>query len=151
MARMHSKKRGKSSSKKPLRKTVPTWVKYKPVEVEKLVVKLANSDKGSAEIGTILRDTYGIPDVKKLTKKSITQMMMEHEVYPKIPEDLQNLMKQVNNLRKHLETHKKDLHSTRGLRLIESKIRRLVRYHKSKGTLPKDWKYSPERAKLLVD
>jgi small subunit ribosomal protein S15 len=148
---MHSKKRGKSSSKKPLRKAVPTWVKYKPNEVEKLVVKLAKTGKGSAEIGAVLRDTYGIPDAKKVAKKGITQIMIDNEVYPDIPEDLQNLMKRANNLRKHMENYKKDLHSKRGLRLIDSKIRRLVKYYKNKGTLSKDWTYSPERAKLLVD
>ena len=151
MARMHSKKRGKSSSKKPISKAVPTWVKYKPTEVEKVVVKLAKSGKGSAEIGAVLRDTYGVPDVKMLTKKSITQIMKENESYPDIPEDLQNLMKRANNLRKHLEGHKKDLHSSRGLRLIDSKIRRLIRYYKENNVLPKEWTYSPERSKLLVD
>ncbi|RLJ09834.1 MAG: 30S ribosomal protein S15, partial [Candidatus Aenigmatarchaeota archaeon] len=30
------------------------------------------------------------------------------------------------------------------------KIRRLVKYYKRKKVLPPDWKYDPERAKLIV-
>lgn len=77
--------------------------------------------------------------------------MKEHGLYPKVPEDLLNLMRRAVNLRKHLEQHPKDLHSKRGLQLIESKIRRLVKYYKSKGVLPADWRYTPETARLLVE
>ena len=54
------------------------------------------------------------------------------------------------NLRKHLEKNKKDYSSKRGLELTESKIRRLVKYYKKRKVLPEDWKYDPEKAKLLV-
>ncbi|HIQ50834.1 MAG TPA: 30S ribosomal protein S15, partial [Nautiliaceae bacterium] len=50
-----------------------------------------------------------------------------------------------------LENHPKDLHSKRGLQLIESKIKRLVKYYKRKKVLPENWKYTPEIAKLLVE
>ncbi|HDI10435.1 MAG TPA: 30S ribosomal protein S15, partial [Euryarchaeota archaeon] len=60
------------------------------------------------------------------------------------------LIKRAVNLREHLDKHPKDLHSRRGLILIESKIRRLVKYYVNKGVLPEGWKYDPEQAKLLV-
>ncbi|MBC7119946.1 MAG: 30S ribosomal protein S15, partial [Methanobacteriaceae archaeon] len=66
------------------------------------------------------------------------------------PEDLINLMKKAVNIREHLKEHPKDLHSRRGLQLVESKIRRLVKYYVRKGVLPEGWKYDPEKAALIV-
>ena len=149
MARIYARKRGKSGSKKPLKKIAP-WVDYKPDEIISLVVKYAKQGYSSAKIGLILRDTYGIPSVKLLTGKSIEKIMRENGVYPEIPEDLLNLMKKAVRLRRHLEKHKKDKSSKHGLELLESKIRRLVKYYTRTGKLPSDWKYDPERAKLLV-
>jgi small subunit ribosomal protein S15 len=129
---------------------VPKWVKYKKKEVEDLVVKLAKEGNTSSKIGMILRDRYGIPDVKAITGKSITQIMKENKLYPEFPEDLMSLFRKAVRLREHLEKHKKDKHSLRGLQLLESKIRRLSKYYIRKGILPKNWKYSPEEVKLLV-
>ncbi|HDD71510.1 MAG: 30S ribosomal protein S15 [Candidatus Aenigmatarchaeota archaeon] len=147
---MGKQRTGKHGSKKPPVKRVPKWVKYKKAEVEELVVKLAKEGYTSARIGIILRDQYGIPDVKTITGKSISRIMKEHKVYPEIPEDLLSLLKKAVRLREHLEKHKKDKHSKRGLELLESKIRKLGKYYVRKGILPKDWKYSPEEAKLIV-
>jgi len=147
---MGKQRTGKHGSKKPPVKRVPKWVKYKKAEVEELVVKLAKEGYTSARIGIILRDQYGIPDVKTITGKSISRIMKEHKVYPEIPEDLLSLLKKAVRLREHLEKHKKDKHSKRGLELLESKIRKLGKYYVRKGVLPKDWKYSPEEAKLIV-
>jgi len=76
--------------------------------------------------------------------------MKENNLYHKIPEDLFNLLKQAVNLRNHLKKNKKDYTSKRGLELLESKIRRLAKYYVRKKVLPEDWRYSPEKAKLLV-
>jgi small subunit ribosomal protein S15 len=149
MARMYSRKKGKSGSHRPLDKTAP-WIEYKPEEVEELVVKLAKQGLSSAEIGVILRDQYGIPLVKFATKKGISQIMKEKKLYPKLPEDMFNLIKKAVNLREHLGKNKKDAHSKRGLELTESKIRKLAKYYKTNKVLPKEWKYVPEQAKLLV-
>ncbi|MEM5853152.1 MAG: 30S ribosomal protein S15 [candidate division WOR-3 bacterium] len=150
MARMYSGKKGKSGSHKPPVKVVPRWVKMKKEDVEKLIEKLAQQRFSSAEIGMILRDQYGIPDVKAITGKSISEIMKEKNVYPEIPEDLLNLLRRAVNLRAHLEKNKADKHSLRGLQNLESKIKRLGKYYVRKGILPKDWEYSPERAKLIV-
>ena len=96
-------------------------------------------------IGIILRDMYGIPDVRRITGKKLTQILREHGLEPEIPEDLDNLIRRAINLRKHLAKNPKDLHSKRGLQLIESKIKRLIKYYKRKGRLPKDRRYNPPR------
>ena len=150
MARIHARKRGKSGSKRPSRKTPPKWVRYRKDEVEKLVIKFAKEGLPSAKIGLILRDQFGIPSVKSITGKTITKIMKENNLYPKIPEDLFNLLKQAVNLRDHLKKNKKDYTSKRGLELLESKIRRLVKYYVRKGILPEDWRYEPEKGKILV-
>jgi small subunit ribosomal protein S15 len=149
MARMHSRKKGKSSSKEPLHKAAQ-WVEYKPGEVEDLIVKYASQGMQSARIGLILRDQYGIPSVRSITGKTISQILKEKDLYSKLPEDLFNLIKKAVNLSKHLEENKKDYTSYRGLELTESKIRRLARYYRKKGVIPKDWRYDPEQAKLLI-
>ncbi len=149
MARMYSRKKGKSGSKKPKQK-VAKWVDYKPKEIEDLVIKYAKQGMQSAKIGVILRDQYGIPSVKVVTKKTISQIIKDNNLYSKLPEDLFNLLKRAVELKVHLEKNKRDYQSYRGLELTESKIRRLVRYYIRKGILPKGWKYDPEQAKLLI-
>ncbi|MEM0480822.1 MAG: 30S ribosomal protein S15 [Candidatus Aenigmatarchaeota archaeon] len=125
-------------------------LKYRKEEVEKLVVELAKKGYSQSMIGLILRDSYGIPSVKKITGKKISQILEENKLLPEIPEDLLNLLKRAVKLRKHLSIHKKDKHSARGLTLIESKIKALAKYYIREGKLPKDWKYDPEQAKLIV-
>lgn len=150
MARMHSRKKGKSGSKKPPVKRIPRWLKIDKEKVENLVVKLAKERYSSAQIGLILRDQYGIPDVKTIVGKSIAQIMKENKVYPQFPEDLMDLFRRVVKLDEHLKRHRKDKHSRRGFKNLESKIRRLVKYYKRKKMIPEDFVYDIERVKLIV-
>jgi len=150
MARMYSRKKGKSGSKKPIKKVKQRWVRYSPKEVEQLTVKLSKQDKTPSKIGIILRDNYGIPDVKLITKKSITKILSDNKLAPKIPEDLTALIKKTIRLMKHLSDFKGDETVKRGLTLTESKIGRLSKYYKKKGKLDKDWRYRREKAKMLV-
>jgi len=150
MARMHSRKRGRAGSKKPSSKTVPKWVRYKKEEIEKIVIKLAKEGNSTAKVGLILRDQFGIPSVKLMTGKTISHIFKEEKIYPTYPEDILNLLKKSVNLRDHLEKNKGDSTSKKGLELLESKIRRLGKYYVRKKVLPPDWKYEPEKVKLLV-
>ncbi len=150
MARMHSSRQGKSHSTRPVRLEVPDWFQRTAEETEELVIKLAKEGRQPSMIGLILRDQYGIPLVKAVTGKTITQILTENEQPLKVPEDLFHLIRRAINLRRHLEEANKDLHSRYGLRLIESKVRRLVKYYRNQGVLPSDWKYSPEQAALLI-
>lgn len=146
---MHSRKKGKHGSKKPMQKIAP-WVAYPPKEIEEIVLKLSRQGMQSAKIGLVLRDQYGIPSVKVAKSKDISKILKGNNSYPALPEDVLNLLKKAVNLRMHLEKNKKDYTSYRGLELTESKIRRLAKYYKREKILPADWVYDPERAVLLV-
>jgi Ribosomal S13/S15 N-terminal domain. len=84
MARMHARRKGVSGSTRPLISTVP--ITTTPEEVQKLVVELRNTGLSSSQIGIVLRDTYGIPDVKSVTKKSLTELLRDGGVAPKSAE-----------------------------------------------------------------
>jgi len=151
MARMHSRKRGKSGSVHPVKKTVPSWVRYKAKEVELLVVKLGKEGMTPSQIGIHLRDGYGIPGVKTITKKSITKILAEKKLLGELPEDLMAIIRKNVLVRKHLEGNHNDMVGKRGLQLADSKIKRLVDYYKKTGKLDKDWKYNPEKLRLLIE
>ena len=152
MARVYSRKKGKSGSKKPMQKTAP-WVKLKKEEVEEIIVKLAKKGHSSAEIGLILRDQYGIPSIKVKElhmDERISKIMKAHKAYPPFPEDMYNLLKKAVLLHGHMQKNKRDYTSKRGLQITESKIRRLAKYYKGQKAIPQDWKYDVDKAKLLV-
>ncbi|MEA3430277.1 MAG: 30S ribosomal protein S15 [Nanoarchaeota archaeon] len=151
MARMHSRDRGKSGSTKPVKKQVPTWVRYKPKEVELLIVKLSKEGNTPSQVGMVLRDTYGIPDIKSLMKKKISRVLDEKKLLKDIPEDLMALMKKAIAVRKHLDENKQDKSAKHGMQLTDSKINRLAKYYKKTGKLPADWKYNPKRLRLYIE
>ncbi len=147
---MHSRKRGRAGSKKPLVTKPQPWISYSPEEIEQLIVKISKTGKSIAQIGLILRDTYGIPDVHKLAGKKVGQILKAHKIEQKIPEDLVNLIKKEIMIIKHLENNKHDMPSRRGLSLTESKIKRLTKYYKRNKLLPADWTYNREQAKITI-
>ena len=147
---MYSRKKGRSGSTRPLKKTKPAWIRYSAKEVEQLVVKLAKQEVKPSRIGIILRDSYGIPDVKKITKKKISKILEENKLQEGLPEDLTNLIKKQIKITKHLKKNHKDVPGKRGLQLTESKIRRLVKYYKKVGKLPEEWVYDRSKADLLL-
>lgn len=150
MSRMHSPKKGRSGSTRPNLEENPDWVTVEEDEIEELIVKLAKRGRTSSEIGVILRDQYGVPDVELAIDKSVTDILEENDLDPEFPEDLLALMERAVNLKEHLEEHPKDKANRRGLRLVESKIRRLVKYYKKEGKLDEDWKYSINKAEMLT-
>lgn len=150
MARMHSRKKGKSGSKRPLADKPKVWVKYTNKEILQLIEKLHKSGKTPSQIGMILRDVYGIPNARTILNQKLLKSMKEGGVKLEIPEDLMSLMKKEINLLKHLEKNKKDMPSKRGLQLTESKIRRLVKYYKRNDILPVGWVYDKDKIKLLI-
>ena len=111
MARMHSRKKGKSGSHKPLSRHKSTWIRYGDKEIEMLIAKFAKEDKTASEIGIILRDVYGIPDVRMLTKKSITNIMKEKKLTKELPEDLIALMRKLVAIKAHNVNNKQDMNS----------------------------------------
>jgi small subunit ribosomal protein S15 len=150
MARMHTRRKGKSCSKRPLITENPAWVPMGATEIEDLIVKYAKDGYTSAKIGLVLRDQYGIPNIKLATGKSVTQIMTEKDVASSLPEDLSNLMRRAISLNVHLKENRGDVSNKRGLNMIEAKIRRLERYYKKNGVLPATWKYSLTNAELML-
>ena len=150
MARMHSRKKGKSGSTRPARLEKPVWVELSSEEVENEVIKLARKGFSQSLIGVILRDSYGIPLIKVVTGKSISQILKEKDIETPLPEDLTNLVKKALVLRKHLESNHKDLDSKKGLHRTESKIYRLIKYYKGKKILASDFKYDPDKIRTIV-
>ena len=150
MARMLARRKGKSCSKRPLITENPAWVTLSATEIEDIIVKMAKDGNNSAKIGLVLRDQYGVPDVKLATGKTITAIMKEKGVAPALPEDLANLMRRAIDLNVHLKENRGDISNRRGLMLIEAKIRRLERYYKANNVLPADWKYSLNTAELML-
>lgn len=141
---MHSDGRGKSGSNKPVNKKVPRWVDYGEEEVEDLVVKLREDGLKPAQIGLKLRDQYGIPDVKTITGKKITEILDENDLSMDLPEDLNNLVDKAENIKEHIDDNPKDGKAERRLELTEAKIRRVANYHRQNGNIPEDWKYVRE-------
>ncbi len=151
MARMHSGKKGQKKTKKPIKKAVPSWTRSKAKEVEILITKLAKEGKSSSDIGIILRDTYGVPDIKTATGKGVMTLLREKGMQKELPEDLMNLIRKSIALRKHLEENRHDVPAKRGLILTESKIKRLVKYYKRTRVLPLNWKYDAKSIRLYAE
>ena len=150
MSRMHSGAKGKSGSKKPIKK-VPSWAPFKEKEVEKLIVKYAKAGKSSSKIGLLLRDAYGINSVKALTGKTVTAVLDENKLTKELPEDVLNLIKKIILVKQHLEKNKQDQTAKRGIILTTSKINRLVKYYKRSKRLPADWKLDMTRLKMYLE
>jgi small subunit ribosomal protein S15 len=150
MAKLHSRKRGKSGSKRPVAKVAPEWVEYSAHEVEDLIVKLAKEGNNATTIGRILRDQYGIPRVSVIANKKIAQVLAENQIKVEYPDDLLALITKAVRMIKHMEKNGTDLHNKTKLIHVESKIKRLANYYIKKNKLPHDWKYDRSRAALIV-
>ena len=122
-----------------------------PREVEAKVLEMAKAGTQAAVIGLKLRDSYGIPSVHGVTGKRINQIIAEGKLTPKVPQDLANLIRRAISLQEHLAHNRNDLHNTRGLEMMEARIRKLAKYHIHRGEIAATWKYTRAGARLLVD
>jgi small subunit ribosomal protein S13e len=143
-------RKGISSSALPYRRTPPSWLKTSPEEVCDMIRKLAKKGMTPSQIGVLLRDSHGIPQVRFVTGNKVLRILKSSGLAPEIPEDLYHLIKKAVAVRKHLERNRKDKDSKFRLILIESKIHRLARYYKRAGQLPPNWKYESATASTLV-
>lgn len=145
---MHTHRHGKSHSIRPATQRAPSWISQSPQDVEELVIKYAKEGLTPSQIGIKLRDQYSIPMVKPITKKTIGQILVENNLKPDMPEDLENIVKKAVGLQKHLKANKGDRRNVRSLELIEAKVHRLSTYYKKIGQIPKNWKYKSVVAQL---
>lgn len=151
MARMHARRRGRSGSQRPLITENPAWVPLSKEEIEDLIIKMGKDGVTMARIGLLLRDQHAVPDVKLATGRTVLEILKENDLQANIPDDLVALMRKAINLQAHLQENKKDLANKRNLQMVESKIRRIVKYYKREGSLPADWQYSIANAELLIE
>lgn len=150
MARMHTRKKGQAGSTKPIRTEPPKWSNTNRDEIENTIQQLGSNGTSSSKIGMILRDRYGVPDVTLVTGKKIVTIMKEKNIIQKVPEDIHNIIISVLELNKHIIKNPKDVHNKRSLNNKISKIRRLEKYYRREGVLPADWKFSIQRAEMLI-
>jgi small subunit ribosomal protein S15 len=146
---MPKKEKGISHQTRPVTKRPPAWCRYTAEEVEALIMRLSKEGQPPSKIGTIIRDQYGVPLVKPITGKSVTQVLKERGVVSTYPEDLENLLRKAMRLHVHYDKNKADLHNKRSLQIVEAKIYKLSRYYKREGVLAADWKYSPKAIALF--
>jgi small subunit ribosomal protein S15 len=152
MAKLHTKGKGKSKSRKPDVEIgkMPEDLKLSKEEIEKIVEDLAKQHTHQAMIGQILKEKYGVKYFKQIFGKRLGKVLEEKGLLPQLPQDLLDLMKKAVNIRAHLEKNHKDVHNKIRLARVESKIWRLTKYYKKEGVLPSDWKYDPNTAALLI-
>jgi len=150
MGRMHSGGKGITKSALPYKRTPPSWLKTKAEDVEEHVCRLARKGLTPSQIGTVLRDSYGIAQVKSITGNKILRLLKKAGLASELPEDLYMLIKKAVAVRKHLDRNKKDKDSKFRLILIESRIHRLSRYYRLSKKLPGNWKYESATASAYV-
>mmetsp|Transcript_1091 Transcript_1091/g.3831 ORF Transcript_1091/g.3831 Transcript_1091/m.3831 type:complete len:152 (+) Transcript_1091:121-576(+) len=150
MGRMHSKGKGISSSALPYKRKPPSWLKVSSQEVVDMMCKMAKKGMTPSQIGVVLRDSHGIPQVKSVTSSKILRILKTNGLAPELPEDLYHIIKKAVSVRKHLERNRSDKDAKFRLILFESRIHRLARYYKSVKKLPPTWKYESATASTLV-
>jgi small subunit ribosomal protein S13e len=67
MGRMHSHGKGIAGSAIPYSRAPPAWLKITPDQVVDQICKLARKGATPSQIGTVLRDSHGVAQVKVVT------------------------------------------------------------------------------------
>tara|TARA_B100001179_G_scaffold232905_1_gene227794 strand:+ start:2268 stop:2714 length:447 start_codon:yes stop_codon:yes gene_type:complete len=147
MTRIHSHRRGKSQSFRPINKNLD-WVEVTSAQISEIISKLNKEGLNSSQIGVVLRDQYTVPSVRAVVGKKMKEILEDIDASPTIPEDLDSLVKRAVRLQNHLKTNKGDRKNVRSLELLEAKIHRVSKYYKTKNIIPKDWKYKAMVAQL---
>lgn len=151
MSRIHSRRKGRAGSHRPFPLTKPEWVTVTSEEMIAQAVQLSKGGRSPAQVGQVLRDSYGVPSARAVTGKRLGALLAAQGLRPEIPEDLEAMLKRVVHLQRHLAAHPSDLANRRGLTLLESRIRRLARYYRQRRRIPESWRYSAAGAALQVE
>jgi small subunit ribosomal protein S15 len=152
MAKLHTKRHGKSGSLKPImaKGELPEGLKLSKEEIEKLIVDYAQHGMPPALIGETLKKEKGVPYIKQITGKRLMDILKENNVKIDLPPDLMDLMKKAVNLNKHLAKNHTDIHNRVRLNRVEAKIWRLTKYYIRENVLPSKWRYNAQEAELLI-
>lgn len=150
MGRLHSFGKGISQSSVPYVRAPGSWCHATSEEVCAQICKLAKKGTPPSKIGLILRDQYGIGQVKNVTGTKVVRILKANGLAPELPEDLYCLIKKAVAVRKHLERNRRDKDSKFRLILIESRIHRLARYYRQVRRLPPTFRYKSDQAASLL-
>ena len=142
MARMYTRKRGKSGSKRNFARDDHSWVTMTDEETKQAIISLKNEGLSNSMVGMRLRDQYGNPGSKVMLGKKLATVLAENGIRDDIPEDLKALIEKYKSVSKHIELDKRDPAAIRNRNLIMSKALRLVRYYKLNNYLSKEWSLS---------
>jgi len=151
---MHTRRRGRSGSDRPVADEPPEWSDVDPDAIEARVVELAEEGVQPSEIGLRLRDSgvdgTPVPDVKLATGKKVTEILAENDAAPELPEDLRNVMAKAVRLADHMDANPQDHQNKRALQNTESKVRRLVNYYRG-GAIDEGFTYTADYARELLE
>lgn len=75
MGRMHTPGKGISASALPYRRSPPSWCKTTPTKVVEMICKLAKKGMTPSQIGVVLRDAHGVPQVKNITGNKVLRVL----------------------------------------------------------------------------
>jgi small subunit ribosomal protein S15 len=105
----------------------PTWLKYTKSEVEKIILKLAEKELTAEKIGLVLRDQYGIPDVKLFDLK-VKKVLKDKFKEP----TNKNLDKKLQGIIQHYKKNKQDKKAERSLIITKAKLKKREDYNTKK-------------------
>lgn len=105
----------------------PVWLKYTKEEVEAIILKIASKGATAEKIGLILRDQYGIPDVK-IYRLKIKEVLKDKFEEPTVI----NLKKKLDRVISHYKRNKKDKNAERSLVITKAKLKKREDYLKKK-------------------
>ncbi len=147
---MHTKKKGRSRSRKPLMESASNDSGLSKEQISELVEGYAKQGMGPALIGEKLKREHKVMYIRQATGQRLMTILKEKGMAGQIPPDMLQLMKKAVGIRAHLVKNNKDVHGKVRLGRVESKIWRLSKYYMRTGSLPKGWRYDPQQAELLI-
>ncbi len=150
MARMHTKRHGKAKSRKPLLEKASNESGLEKEKIEELITNYAKQGLGPAQIGEKLKREHKVLYIKQATGKRLMEILSEKSLSGQVPPDMLDLMRRALRIRNHLNVNKRDTYNRVRLSRTESKIWRLAKYYIREGELPKNWRYDPQQAELLI-
>jgi small subunit ribosomal protein S15 len=142
MARMHTRKRGRSGSKNVFSESDHAWVTATPEEVTQTVLSLRREGLSKSVVGMRLRDQYGLPSTKVMLGKKLGTVLNQNKLGDDIPEDLKGLISKYKSISRHIGLNRADTAASRNRNLIMAKIQRLVKYYKRNNYLSAEWSLS---------
>mmetsp|Transcript_24430 Transcript_24430/g.36645 ORF Transcript_24430/g.36645 Transcript_24430/m.36645 type:complete len:149 (+) Transcript_24430:212-658(+) len=139
MGRMYSQGKGLSSSVIPYRRHSCEWKGLTTGNLIKLITKLSKKGLTNSQIGTVLRDSFSIIDVRNILGMNISRLLSMKGLSSDIPEDLYFISRKWVKILDHYKKFPKDLNAKFKLKHVESHVQRIARYYKTAKKIPENW------------